>query len=98
MLQNMGSIGNTSDQPNQQKLYTSLSLVNWNSCIASMLNIGGWSYLPGAEASGALVTVLIGLRATICLIRHISIIFFLVLLLISVSLPPSFPILLSLSL
>ena len=32
-----------------------------------MLNVGGWSYLPGAEARGALDTVPIGFCATLYL-------------------------------
>ena len=44
-----------------------LSLLTWPSCISSMLNIGGWSSLPGTEASVALGTVLSGLCATLYL-------------------------------
>ena len=75
-----------------------LSLLTLPPCITSMLNIGGWDYLPRAEARGSLVTVPIVLRATLCLIRQISIWLSLVFLVISVSLLPYLPILLSLSL
>ena len=48
-------------------------LLTWPPFIDSVLNIGGWSSLPRAYARGALGTVPIGLRATLCLIRHISV-------------------------
>ena len=44
---------------------STLSLLIWPLFIASPLNIGGWSYLPGAEARGTLGTVPIGLGATL---------------------------------
>ena len=74
-----------------------LYLLTWHTFVAIVLNIGGWVSLPGVEARGALGTVPIGLRATLCLIRKISVWSSLVLLVISVYLPPSFPIQLSLS-
>ena len=81
---------------------SSLSLLTWTPCINSMLNIGGWNSLPGAEARCALGTVPIGLSAILCIIGHISVWLSVVLLVISVSLtpslPPPFPIILSLSL
>ena len=72
--------------------------LTWPPCIASMLNIRGWSSLPAAESSGSLVTVHIGLRSILCLIHQISVWLSMVLQVISVFLPPSLPILLSLSL
>ena len=45
----------------------SVSLFTWPPCIASMLNIGGWSSLPWAEPRGALGTVHSGLRDTLYL-------------------------------
>ena len=50
-----------------------LSLLKWPPCISSMLNLWGWGSLPGAEASGPLGTAPIALRATLYLIRQISI-------------------------
>ena len=47
-----------------------LSFLTWPPGIASMLNIRGWSLLPRAEASGALVTVPIGLHDTLYTIRQ----------------------------
>ena len=61
-----------------------------------MLNIGWRNYLPISEARGALCTVSIGLCATLCLICQISVWSSRVLIVISVYLPPYFPILLSL--
>ena len=53
--------------------YISLSLLTWNPCIAGVINIRGYNYLPGSEARGTLGNVPIGLRATLCLIRQISV-------------------------
>ena len=50
-----------------------LYLLSWPPCITSVLNIGGWSSLPGAEASIALGNVLIGLHATLYTIRQTSV-------------------------
>ena len=50
-----------------------LSLLTWPTYIASVLNIGQWSSLPGAEASSVLCTVPIRLRATLYPIRQTSI-------------------------
>ena len=44
-----------------------LSILNWPLCVASMLNIGGCSSLPGAETRGASSTVPSGLCATLYL-------------------------------
>ena len=69
-----------------------LSLLTWPSCITSVLNIMGWSYLPIAEASVALCTIPIGLRATLSPIRHTSVRSSLIILAISVpSLHPYLP-------
>ena len=57
-----------------------------------MINIGGWNSLPGSETRGALGTVPIGLRATLCLILQIYVWSSLVILVISVSIHPSLPI------
>ena len=94
----------------------SLSILTWNPCIATMINIGGWISLPGTEDSGALGTVPIGLRATLYPILQTSVWLSLVLLFIlvpyfhtslpcsnflsdsSVSVPPSLPLLHSLTL
>ena len=50
-----------------------LSLLTWPSCIASKINIKGWNYVPKTEARVSLCIIPIGLRATLCLIRYISV-------------------------
>ena len=39
------------------ELYLSLSIITWTPCIDSILNIGGCSSLPEAEARGTLGTL-----------------------------------------
>ena len=41
------------------------SLLTWPPCIYSMLDVGGWNSLPGAEVRGKLYTVPSGLSATL---------------------------------
>ena len=70
----------------------SLSLLTWFPYIGRVLNIGGWSSLPGAEASGALGIVPVGLHVTLYPICQTSAQSSLVLLVISVpSLHPTLP-------
>ena len=78
------------------RIYTSywkyLFLLTWPPCIAGILNIGGWISLPGAEDSGTLGTVHIGLCSTLYPIRQTSVLSSLVLPVISVpSLHTSLP-------
>ena len=54
------------------KVYISY-LLTYPTCISSVINIGGWYYLTGAEARGVLGTVTIGLHDTLCIIYKITI-------------------------